>query len=283
LKKHILLFLIFSLFISSCKNKTVIENELDSLGVKTENYNEIDTTFYENKKIKSLRFYKAKKEYLDINFYESGKRKSIGNVKDNQCHSEYIDWYENGKQKWIRNYNLGNQIGKSISYFKNGNLKQEYDNDTKESTDYWENGKAKFKFVEKVSQSYHYLNGNFMERYFNLSKDKYDVEFYNENGDLVFEGYYKNEVLFKDSLKYNGEIICYFDNGEMSLYQNLVNGIPIGNLFAFYGNGKLKYEAKVKDGKRIYKSYHENGKISIISDGIQKTFTQYDENGKEIK
>ena len=167
MKKHILLFFTFSLLISSCKNKTVIENELDLLGVVSKNYNEIDTSYYENKKVKSLRFYIAKTEYIDVNFYESGKRKSIGNVKNNQCHNEYIDWYENGKQKWIRNYNLGNQIGKSKSYFENGNLEKEYDNDTKESINCWENGKAKFKFIENVSSSYHYFNGNYLEKYKN--------------------------------------------------------------------------------------------------------------------
>jgi antitoxin component YwqK of YwqJK toxin-antitoxin module len=283
LKKYLFLFFTLSL-ISSCKNKTVIENELDSLGVKTENYNEIDTTFYENKKIKSLRFYKAKDEYVDINFYDSGKRKSIGNVKDNQCHNEYIDWYENGKQKWIRNYNLGNQIGKNKSYFENGNLKQEYDNDTKESTDYWENGKAKFKFIEKVSQSYHYYNGNFFEKYHNKQKDEYDVEYFNENGKVAFSGLYKKNILYKDNGKYNGKIICYFNNGKISLSQNVVNGIPNGKFFSSYGNGNLKYESEVKKGKEIYyKSFYENGKTHFIRDGIKNTFTEWDENGKLIK
>jgi len=284
LKKHILLSFIFCLLISSCKNKTVIENELDSLGIKTEDYNKIDTTFYENKKVKSLRFYKAKTEYLDVNFYETGKRKSIGNVKDNQCHNEYIDWYENGKQKWIRNYNLGNQIGKNISYFENGNLKQVYDNDTKESTDYWENGKAKFKFIEKVSQSYHYYNGNFFEKYSKKLKDEYDVEYFNENGEMVFSGLYKGNILYKDNIKHNGKIICYFNNGKFSLYQNVVNGIPNGKFFSSYGNGNLKYESEVINGKEIYfKSYYENGKVNFIRDGIKNTFTQWDENGEIIK
>lgn len=284
LKKNILLFFTLSLIISSCNNKTVIENELDSLGVKTENYNEIDTTFYENKKIKSLRFYKAKKEYINVNFYKSGKRKSIGNVKDNQCHNEYIDWYENGKKKWIRNYNLGNQIGKNTSYFENGNLKQVYNNDTKESTDYWGNGKVKFKFIEKVSQSYHYYNGNFFEKYTNKLKDEYDVEYFNENGEIVFSGLYKSNILYKDNIKYNGKIICYFNNGKISLSQNVVNGIPNGKFFSSYGNGNLKYESEVKNGKEIYyKAFYENGKTHFIRDGIKNTFTEWNENGKLIK
>lgn len=284
MKKHIFLFFTFSLLISSCKNKTVIENELDLLGVVSKNYNEIDTTYYENKKVKSLRFYKAKKEFVDVNFYESGKRKSIGNVKNNQCHNEYIDWYENGKQKWIRNYNLGIQIGKSKSFFEDGNIEREYDNITKESTDYWENGKAKFKFIEKVSSSYHYFNGNYLEKYTNKLKDEYEVEYFNENGKVVFSGLYKKNILYKDNIKYNGKIICYFNNGKISLSQNVVNGIPNGKFFSSYGNGNLKYESEVINGKEIYyKAFYENGKIHFIRDGIENTFTEWDENGKLIK
>lgn len=268
----------------SCKNKTVIENELDSLGIKTENYNKIDTTFYENKKVKSLRFYEKKTEYVDVNFYESGKRKSIGNVKDNQCDNEYIDWYENGKQKWIRSYKLGNQIGKNKSYFENGNLKQEYDNETKESTDYWENEKAKFKFIEKVSQSYHYYKGNYFEKYRNKLKDEYDVDYFNESGKIVFSGLYKKNILYKNNEKYNGKIICYFNNGKVSLSQNVVNGIPDGKFFSSYGNGNLKYESEVNYGKETYyKAFYENGKIHFIRDGIKNTFAEYDKNGKLIK
>lgn len=91
MKKFILFSLLICLIFFSCEKKTIIENELDSLGIKKENYNTIDTAFYENKKIKSLRFYKVRTEYIDINFYDSGNKKSIGKVKDNQCQDEYID------------------------------------------------------------------------------------------------------------------------------------------------------------------------------------------------
>jgi antitoxin component YwqK of YwqJK toxin-antitoxin module len=284
LKKYILLSFLISLLISSCKEKPVIENELDSLEINKENYTKIDTVFYKSKKVKSLRFYKEKTEYLDVNFYESGKKKSIGNVKNNQCHNEYIDWYENGKQKWVRKYNLGNQIGKNTEYFENGNIKKDYDNDNKESSEYWENGKLKFKFIENVSASYHYFNGNFMEKYINKLKDEYDVEYFNENGKLVFNGHYKKDVLFKDNIKYNGKIICFFKNGKISLYQNVVNGIPNGKFFSSYGNGNLKYESEVNNGKEIYyKAFYENGKTDFIRDGIKNTFTAWDENGKLIK
>jgi antitoxin component YwqK of YwqJK toxin-antitoxin module len=283
LKKNILLLLIYIIF-SSCKEKTIIENELDLLAIIKESYNTIDTTFYENKKIKSLRFYKEKTEYVDINFYESGKKKSFGKVKDNQCHEEYIDWYENGKQKWIRKYNIGEQIGKNISFYENGNLEKEFDNDTKEMTDYWLNGKAKYKMIEKVSQSYHYYNGNFMEKYIHKGNNELSYEYFNENGKLVFSGNSNNQGVFKDNLKYNGEIICYFDNGKASIYQNIINGHIVGKYYNSYGNGNLKCEGFIENGKEVYfKCYHENGKVDFIRDRKNNTFTQWDEKGNLIE
>lgn len=284
MKKHFLLLFLISLIFSSCKEKTIIENELDLLGINSKIYDNIDTIFYKSKKVKSLRFYKDKEEYVDVIFYESGKKKSIQNVKNSQCHKEYIDWYENGKQKWIRKYELGIQIGKNTEYFENGNIKKEYDNDNKGSSEYWENGKPKFKSIENVSASYHYFNGKFLEKYINKSKDEYDVEYFNESGKLIFKGFYKNDVLFKNNLKYNGKIICFFNTGKISLYQNVVNGIPNGKFYSYYGNGNLKYESEAENGKEIYyKSYYENGKIYFIRDGIKNTFTQWDENGNLIK
>lgn len=283
LKKYILLLLV-CIFFSSCKEKTVIENELDSLKINLKNFIAIDTIFYKSKKVKSLRLYKEKSEYVNVNFYESGKKKSIGSVKDSQCHKEYIDWYENGKIKWLRQYDLGNQIGKNIEYLENGNLKQQFDNENNETIEYWKNGKPKFQFVENVSSSYHYFNGNFLEKYTNKLKDECDVEYFNENRTLIFKGHYIKKTLFKDNLKYNGTIICHFNNGKIALYQNVVNGIPNGKFYSCYGNGNLKYESEVENGKEIYyKAYYENGKVNFIRDGIKNTFTSWDENGKLIE
>ncbi len=283
-KNYILLFLVIYLSFASCKKKTSIERELDLLDIKTAEYIKIDTVFYKSKKIKSLRFYKEKGEYVNVSFYESERKKTIGYVKNNQCHNEYTDWYENGKIKWTRKYNLGNQIGKNIQFREDGTMEQSYDNDSDESIVYWENGEINFKFKPNESSSYHYLNGNYIEKYTNKLKDEYEVEYFNENGKLVFKGLYKKKILFKENLKYSGEIICYFNNGKTSLYQNVVNGIPNGKFYSSYGNGKLKYESEVINGKEIYyKAYHKNGKLDFIRDGVNNKFTQWDENGKIIE
>ncbi|MFH7017539.1 hypothetical protein [Flavobacterium sp. FlaQc-47] len=264
----------------------MIENELSAIEINKENYNVVDTILYERKKIKTLRFHKAKSDYIMVGFYESGKKKSIANIKNStQFYDKAIDWYENGKPKWIRKYDRnGTQIEKNISFRENGSIEHEYDNDTKESTDYWLNGKPKFKYIENVSQSYHYFNGNFMEKYTQKIKDEYYVEYFNENSDLVFSGLYKKKILFKDNARYNGKIICYFNNGKISHFENLINGIPNGKSFAYYGNENLKYEREVKNQEEIfYKAYYENGKVDFIRDQVKNTFTKWDEKGKLIE
>lgn len=256
----------------------MIDNELDSLKISSKNFNFVDTTFYKNKKIKSLRFYKVKTEYIDVFFYESGKKKSIGEVRNNQCHNEYIDWYENGKRKWVRQYKFGNQIGKNITFRKDGKIENQFDNEKNESTDYWGNGNPKFKFVKNVLQYYYYSNGNLIEKYDLINKDECFVEYSSENGKIIFSGHYKGKILFKNNIKYNGEIICYFDNGKISHFEKVVNGIPNGKFYSYYGNGILKYESEVKDEKEVYyKCYYENGKVNFIRDGL--TFTSWDEKG----
>ncbi|OXG03092.1 antitoxin component YwqK of YwqJK toxin-antitoxin module [Flavobacterium araucananum] len=286
MKKNVLLPVLICLLFSCCEKKTIIENELNEIGINKENYNVIDTFFYENKRIRTIRFFKEKSDYIMVGFYESGKKKSIANIKNkNQFYDKIIDWYESGRPKCIRKYDShGIQIGKNISFRANGSLEHEYDNDKEQSTDYWINGKTKFKFIENVSQSYHYFNGNFMEKYTQKIKDEYNVEYFNENGRLVFSGLYKKKILFKDNLRYNGKIICYFDNGKISHFENVVNGIPNGKFYAYYGNGNLKYESKVENKEEIYyKYYHENGKVDFIRDRIKNTFTQWDEKGKLIE
>lgn len=282
-KITLLIFFTFFLFIS-CNQKTIIDKEIESLGIKPNNFNSVDTILYPNNKIKSLRLIATKTEYIDISFYESGKKKSIGKVKNNQSQDKYIDWYENGKLKWIREYNNGNQIGKSIEYQENGNSKQQFDNDKNEITTYWKNGRPKFKFVENGLQYYYYSNGNIKEQYDKIKKDEYFLKYYNENGTIAFSGESKSNILHKNNKKFNGKIICYFNNGKISHFEEVINGIPNGKFYSYYGNGILKFESESKKGKEIYyKCYYENGKVNFIQDGIKKTFIQWDDKGKLIK
>lgn len=282
LKKIILSFLVI-LLISSCSKKTVIETELDALGIKPEEFGSIDTTFYKSKNIESLRFYKIKTEYVEVFFYESGKKKSIYQVKGNQCEGKYVDWFENGKEKWVRQYKNGIQIGKNIVYQENGFPEKEVDNEKKEYKNYYANGKLKETFSENF-HFYCYLNGQFIEKYIKTGKDEFDVQYLSENGNVDFSGEIKSNILYKNNRRFNGKIICKFKNGKISHYEDVVNGIPNGKYYMYYGNGVLKFDAENADGKEvIYKYYYPNGKVNFIRDGKAKTFTEWDENGKLIE
>lgn len=284
MKKNIALifFLIFTLI--SCNKKTVIDKEIESLEIRPTNFTNIDTVFYKNHNIKSLRLITTPTEYINISFYESGKKKSIGPVKNHQCHDKYIDWYENGKLKWTREYNYGNQIGKSIEYDENGNFKQQFDNTTNESTTYWKNGKPKLKFIENGSHYYFYQSGSLKEKFDPIKKGEYFVKYYDENGEIKFSGKYKHNLLYKENKKFDGKIICYFKNGKISHFEEVLNGIPVGKFYSYYGNGILKFESKVENGKELYhKQYYENGKIYFIRDAVKNTFAQWDENGKKTE
>jgi antitoxin component YwqK of YwqJK toxin-antitoxin module len=282
LKKIILASFALILFYS-CSKKSTIETGLEELGINHKEFNSTDTTFYKNKKIQSLRFFKKKTEYTEVFFYESGKKKSIYRVKENQCDGKYIDWFENGKEKWVRQYINGNQIGTSVTFRENGSLEKQFDNNTNEMTDCWGNGKTKFKFIENKLQYYYYFNGNLFEKY-DFGKDKYNAEYFNENGKTVFSGMYKKYILYKDNTKYNGKIICYFNNGKISHYEEFVNGMPNGKCYGCYGNGILKFDNVFENGKEIVsKQYYENGKIHLIRDKQNKKFTEWDKNSKLIK
>ena len=284
MNKNISLTLMLCLIFISCNKKTLLESELDSLNIKLEVFKSIDTTYYKSKNIKSLRLIKSETEWTDVFFYDSGKKKSIIGVKKGQVHDKCIDWHENGKIKWSREYNYGNEIGKNIEYFQNGNFKQQFDTKTKESTTYWENGKPKFKYVENGSQYYYYSNGNIIEKYDKINKDEYFVQYCNENGDVKFSGIFKSNILYKDKKKFNGKIICYFNNGKISHYEEVVSGIQNGKFYSYYGNGILKFESEVLNCKEIYyKCYYDNGKVNFIRDGLKKTFTKWDENGKLLE
>lgn len=284
MKKNILRILCLVLTLTSCNKKTVIDKEIESLEIKPSNFTNVDTVFYKNHNIKSLTLITTPTEYLNISFYNSGKKKSMGQVKNSQCHSTYIDWYENGKLKWTREYNYGNQIGKNIEYEKNGNLKQQFNNDTNESITYWKNGKPKLKFIENGLHYYFYQNGNLKEKFDPIDKDEYFVKYYNENGEIKFSGKYKHNLLYKDNKKFDGKIICYFINGKTSHFEEVLNGIPVGKFYSYYGNGILKFESKVENGKELYyKQYYENGKIYFIRDAIKNTFAQWDEHGKKTE
>ncbi len=284
LKISILFFIVIS-----CERKSVIETELESIKVYPEDYKKIDTTFYDNKAIKSFRLIKNDNEYVDIQFYKSGKKQSIIPVKNNQCHGKCFDWYENGKIKWLRENVSGNQVGKSINYNSEGILEKIYDNSTSEYTTFYKNGKRKetllFKPGSTNDQTQYYFNGKIKSRFISLGNGEHSAEYFNENGEKIFDGFWKSTTLLNhDKQKFTGNIITYFSNGEISHFSKHKNGVFDGKFYDKYANGNLKFQGIYVDGEAgKYESYYEDGKMDYINDPKNKLYKNWDEKGNLIK
>jgi len=291
MKKTIIVIVLFFSTLISCfdgnttKEKTILEKEIDSLKNNFVNNIRIDTT--KNKKgiITNLRFHKSNNEYIDFSFYESGFKKSLKKIKNRQCEGKYFDWYENGKIQWKREYDKGHQIGLNITFHENGQKKQEYNSKTEETTWFFENGKPS-ELNSSKKRIFFYDNGNKFEEFIhkfdsnNEIKNSGFINVYNENGTKVFEGEYDNKFYYKNGEKFTGEIICYFLDGKISLYMNMIDGRCEGKYFCYYGNKILKYEGNFFKGKQIFKrNYYQNGTIRNEFDNIKKISKDYYENG----
>jgi antitoxin component YwqK of YwqJK toxin-antitoxin module len=287
MKRKLILLLVI---ISSCsKENSKIDKQLEKLNIISSNFKKIDTVYLSEEKIKSLTFYKSDKNYIKIEFHNNDTLKSYYQIDKGQFHSKTIDWFKNGKIKWIRYYNHGNQIGLSTFFNEKGIKKKEFNNETDETTYFFENGLPKLKYSQE-STIYYYDNGNKFEEFIktNDSKNKnYEntsIKFYNENGEIVFSGSFKDDLYFKNNKKYTGKIICYFKNGKRSMVFNIKNGITQGKYYCFFGNGNLKFEGKTLNGNHLYrKDYYSNGKIMHYRNKAENINKNWDENGKLIK
>ncbi len=254
MKKHVFIFSLVILLFSACTAQSVIDKELDDLEIDAADYTKIDTLFFKSTKIRHLTFKKNNHE-ISVSFYESGKKRSYYQYKDGTLYNKSFNWNENG------------------------NLETSVDQDTHELINYWENGKIKFKKIDDTYKSYHYLNGNYMVKISRLKDRSTSYELYHENGDLSFSGIFRVRILYKNNAPYTGKIVCYFNDGKISSYQEVKNGKDIGKYYGYYGNGNLRSEGEVG----VYsKDYYENGNIQTFRDDKNKLTTEYDKKGKVI-
>ena len=260
----IISFLLLSLF--ACQKKSLIETELESLAINSEDFVKTDTTFFENNSIEKLKFIKSNNERITITFYESGKKKSIIPVKDSQVHGECITWFENSTIKWKRYYEKGHSIKQSINYDENGNRIKIDDFTDGSFTEFFPNDKPRLKRSDSVYIDY-YLNGQTKTSFIKLSDSLTKVEFFSENGKSNFKGTSDvNLILHKNGVPFNGKIESEFSDGEISFTQNFIDGLPDGKSHSKYGNRNIEFEVEFKLGKEIgiRKRYYSNGQIESV-------------------
>jgi antitoxin component YwqK of YwqJK toxin-antitoxin module len=282
--KLFLKILTLIILLQSCQSKSIIDTELETLSIVPNYFNEIDTTYYDNHKIMALRFKLNSDEYIDVDFYESGKKKSIKPIKNSLLHNKHISWFENGNIELEERYKDGVLVGKVKEFFENGILRYQFDTKTNETKSYWINGMLQYEFKKDNYNYIYYYNGNIKVKYDAVSKDEMNVEYRNENGQVVFEGSLKQNLIYKDQKEYTGEIVTYFLNEKISHYENLVKGFPEGAYYSYYGHGAIEYEGYAKKGKMMrYTSYFENGNPQFANDVINNVFTEWDIDGNIIK
>lgn len=262
-------FLTTALLLISCKKDTVIDREIKSIPINIVEFQKIDTTF-QDRKIVGLKLYRTDKDYTELAFYKSGKKKSIHRILNSQCHGNFFDWFEDGKIKWKRSYIKGNIIGENNVYNEKGMLLQS----STEKPISWKVFTYHNNNVLKCRQSNNsytefYSNGKIKCNY-NIEGNSEFVQYYNQNGSLVFNGKYdsKTNRISNKFGNFTGKIITTFDDGKISNQEEFLNGLANNLQHTYYSDGNSKFIGSYKNGKRIgiQKYYYENGRIKYLDD-----------------
>lgn len=86
-----------------------------------------------------------------------------------------------------------------------------------------------------------------------------------------------------DSLPFTGLCKDFYDNGQVQLEKNFIEGLPDGSFFRYYKNGQKSVEVNFVKGKPVggYKQYYESGKLKAqkTDDGKKQIVTRWFENG----
>jgi uncharacterized protein len=274
-------------------------------------------------------FINDKKEGLSKDFYENGKIKEEAAYKNNSKNGlakEYnedgliitLNTYKNGvlidRQKINRKDSNGLKQGIWIEYFADGKAKKEtnYRDDILEGSykEYDENGGIKLHLE--------YKNGLLTESKDTLAFEITPKEVYDSLGNIIFSGYYKNDIpvgihrkfdhqgnvinayIYNNSgIKIGEGIITregkkegpwknYFQNGTISSIGNYKNNLRTGSWKFYYDEGKIEQEGKYKNDKEdgLWKWYYLAGSIKTedeFNEGKEEgLFTEYDTLGNVI-
>jgi antitoxin component YwqK of YwqJK toxin-antitoxin module len=195
-------------------------------------------------------------------------------INDKSKRNEYWDWWvdaKTGKGQWIpvsehptwKNGKYTNFYSTGIIYSK-GTIR----NGEQVDTVYFYNTKEDL-FEYRVIKS-----DTAIDYYFNEGH----VILYRQNGTLEGEGDIKNHT-------YTGRWIKYYENGNKKSVQNYIN--DTGWQVEYYQTGQVEdssYHSKRGDSNYTFKSWYEDGQISVkrdLKEGIANGLTtHYYENGK---
>ena len=196
--------------------------------------------------------------------------------------SNYTFYKKNGEkgvwQKISNNSDFDYKPGLITYFFDDGNIFA-----TIKIVDSFPNRVVNYYNENKILATEYYKNNDLSKT---IKKDGYHIEYRSNKGDLIGEGFIKNN-------KEQGEWKDYYRNGNVERIINFKNGEKHGSFKELYENGMVRVLGKMWNGRRsdTIKWFYESGKIkcleitlldtiSKISHGISK---HYNENGSLSK
>ncbi|WP_338815531.1 hypothetical protein V9L05_23390 (plasmid) [Bernardetia sp. Wsw4-3y2] len=220
-------------------------------------------------------------------YYESGKLKVEGFVKNNRYDSTFISYYENGQieaqgsfkdcvfeTNTIRIEVLGFAYCNTGNFYKNNKLIKILDgNRNGQWKYYYENGqvKADEKYIcgKRIGlQLEYYYSGKLKCNTFNSIENTIKTCYYeNENVESIIK--YSTEYepsTEKDSTVIKIKIIEtieYYETGELKYTSKEKNGDEDGKWFEYWKNGFVKMKEEFKNGLEngTFIDYYENGNV----------------------
>ena len=237
------------------KNK-IFSKELYVSGIR----NGISYYYYENGKLKKeIPFENDKKQGIGFEYDHNENIISITRYRNNEIIiNEQINRYNNN----------GAKEGTWKEFYDNGKVKEE-----KNYIDGKLNGLFKIYNEEgKLLETLNYINGQV-----DLSGENYEIDInikeeYDDQGNLIFQGSYKNEkpVGTHRWFDNNGNVI---ESKIYNIYGNVIsegivclNGKEDGEWTYYYNNGKVKSKGTYNKGNKNKKwtYYYINGKVQQV-------------------
>tara|TARA_Y100000294_G_scaffold150067_1_gene147210 strand:- start:545 stop:1414 length:870 start_codon:yes stop_codon:yes gene_type:complete len=206
----------------------------------------IDEIYYEEKLNQEVRrvgvLKNGKKTGLWKEFYENGNKWRVEEYKDGKLHGKRIGYFENGNVRGEGSYKNGEQLnGKFIIYWENGN-KREVGNFLNKELDglfyqYHEQGQL----IEKTTFKLGVKNGEFIFYHENGNKRQVGNFKNNEKHGKVYQYYRSNEqllceVIYKDGIIDDQELITYHKSGCKLFTQTFKNGNIINEVIHYRGD-----------------------------------------------
>ena len=209
-------------------------------------------------KILEFRMVKGLKNGLYQEWSPDGNPKTKGKFINGMENGVWTQWSENGQKNYEENYKDGIKIGSG--------------------TGWYENGQKSFEITYRDGA----LDG--LEMYWYENGQKYREITY-QDGELINERYWTEDGFN------NGELIFYFNTGEIWKKGNLKDGKREGVFitYGYYGSQDIYHKRilqNYRDGKLDGESvnYFDTGDVNVVEnykDGKQEgNSTYYDKDGK---